>query len=89
MNIRPIHKNLAGNYESSCKEWLFVGYFLEKSSQYREWHAYQRMPDNLFHKDTPYFYQPHPTLKSLIAALEKAKPIKEFNYVDNSSKNTT
>lgn len=74
MKIRPLHKNLAGNYESSDRNWLFVGYFLNETAKLREWYVYQRMADDLFHKDTPYFFESYSTLKSIVKALEKANP---------------
>lgn len=40
----------------------------------REWQVYERMLDGHFYMDTPYFFESYPTLKSLIKALEKAKP---------------
>jgi hypothetical protein len=36
--------------------------------------TYQQQIDGGFYSDTPYFFSPYSTLKSLIEALEKAKP---------------
>lgn len=83
MKIRPLHKIEQGYYESRDKQWRFLQKLSQGESIYRniknipenrEWWAYRRLIDGKFYKDTPYFFSPYPTLKSLIEALEKAKP---------------
>lgn len=75
MKIRPIKNIAPGRYRSSNNEWYFVENKQHRNNPAkREWWVYQRMQDGKFYSDTPYFFESYPTLKSLIKALEKAKP---------------
>lgn len=84
MKIRPLQTKTASNHRLSGGYFSYDGsfLFLEKRSDprkrnsagKREWWAYQQQVDGQFYYDTPYFFTSHPTLKSLIKALEKAKP---------------
>jgi hypothetical protein len=78
MKIRPLHKIKPRLYESNDEQWRFFENQKiagkRNNPENREWNAYQRMLDGKFYFDTPYFYNYYPTLKSLVKALEKAKP---------------
>jgi len=75
MKIRPIKNIAPGKYRSVDNEWYFIeDQRYRTNPAKRQWWAYQRMHDGKFYSDTPYFFEPYPTLKSLIKALEKAKP---------------
>lgn len=70
MKIRPLHKRQKGHYESDDKCWRFIEWGVGE----RNWSAYQKMLDGKFYFDTPYFFESYKTLRSLIKAIEKAKP---------------
>lgn len=78
MKIRPLRKVGKGYYISNDGEWSFIEKYLGPNKRNnpgsREWFVYQMMLDGKFYKDTPYFFESYHTLKSLIKALEKAKP---------------
>lgn len=79
MKIRPLHKTPEGHWRSDCGEWLFVKRTRKNNTATIEsegWYLYQKMIDNKFHKDTPFFYYPHNTREETIKNLESIKYLK-------------